>query len=604
MNMARNQTNQSTDNKAGPWVSSATTAPERASGSFWRWARLRWAGLLSAGLLAIMGLQMLATISRKTITIDETIHIPAGYYHLVNGDFQINNEHPPLVKMWAALPLLLIQPEEPPSILDANENYKNRTWSFHQRFWDLNRARFEAISYWPRLMMIALTLALGGLIFFYARKLFGALAALFAVALFTLEPTFLAHGRVVHTDVPSALAYLLFFVTLHRYIEDRTMARALLLATATGIALLTKFSLLVILPVLAVVIVFFLVNAVRKRERRAPILRDGLLIAVMVLVIVNLAYRFQHPALVTADSSWVQAKSAPHFGAITSGIRLLSNIVPTYYLFGIYNVGIHNQYGHSASLLGRYSEMGWWYYFPVAFALKTTIPFLLLSVVALGWALWKLLVKREKTFLFLLVPFVLYAALAMSSHLDIGIRYFLPAYPFLFIMGGALLARILALRVKLLGAAVVALLLGGMVFEAARTFPNYLPYMNQLASNHPHWWYLSDSNVEWGDDVGELARYLKSHGETRVRGALSGGPITLTQYHIDYVDLLPANRGTDADARYTAIGAAELNGSVVPVDEAIPGRRTGEAMNYFAAYRERKPEAVFGNSIYLFREHD
>jgi hypothetical protein len=126
--------------------------------------------------------------------------------------------------------------------------------------------------------------------------------------------------------------------------------------------------------------------------------------------------------------------------------------------------------------------------------------------------------------------------------------------------------------------------------------------MNQLASNHPHWWYLSDSNVEWGDDVGQLAVYLKARGETRVRAALSGGWLTLAEYNVEYVDLLPADGGLVPDGRYTAIGAAFLNGSVVPVDEKIPGRRPGEAPNYFAAYRERKPEAIFGNSIYLFRE--
>jgi hypothetical protein len=572
--------------------------------SLLRWAGNHWAELLSLVLLTIMGVQMLVAISRKTITVDEAIHIPAGYYHLVTGDFQINNEHPPLVKMWAALPLLIIQPKEPPAVVGEDENYKNRTWSFHQRFWEMNRARFATISFWPRVMMIVLTLALGTLIFFYARKLFSATAAVFAVALFSFEPTVLAHGRVVHTDVPSALAYLLFVVTLHRYLESRTVRRALTLGIVSGLALLTKFSMLLIVPVLLALIIFLLVRAARRGEPKAPVLLHAAVVLVIVLLSLNVAYRFQHPKLVPSDVAWVQAKSAPHFASITATISSLSKIVPTYFLFGIYNVGIHNQYGHPAALLGMHSDRGWWYYFPAAFALKTPLPFLLLSVAALGWATWRLVVNREKTFLYLLAPLAVYAAVAMSSHLDIGIRYFLPAYPFLFILGGALLARSLTIRAKVLGVAVVTLVLGGMIFEAARTFPDYTPYMNQLASNHPHWWYLSDSNVEWGDDVGQLAAYLKARGETRVRAALSGGWLTLAEYNVEYVDLLPADGGLVPDGRYTAIGAAFLNGSVVPVDEKIPGRRPGEAPNYFAAYRERTPEAIFGNSIYLFREHE
>jgi hypothetical protein len=572
--------------------------------SLLRWTGNHWAEVLSLVLLTIMGVQMLVAISRKTITVDEAIHIPAGYYHLVTGDFQINNEHPPLVKMWAALPLLIIQPKEPPAVVGEDENYKNRTWSFHQRFWEMNRARFATISFWPRVMMIVLTLALGTLIFFYARKLFGATAAVFAVALFSFEPTVLAHGRVVHTDVPSALAYLLFVVTLHRYLESRTVRRALTLGIVSGLALLTKFSMLLIVPVLLALIIFLLVRAARRGEPKAPVLLHAAVVLVIVLLSLNVAYRFQHPKLVPSDVAWVEAKSAPHFASITATISSISKIVPTYFLFGIYNVGIHNQYGHPAALLGMHSDRGWWYYFPAAFAFKTPLPFLLLSVAALGWATWRLVVNREKTFLYLLAPLALYAAVAMSSHLDIGIRYFLPAYPFLFILGGALLARSLSIRAKLLGVAVVTLLLGGMIFEAARTFPDYTPYMNQLASNHPHWWYLSDSNVEWGDDVGQLAAYLKARGETRVRAALSGGWLTLAEYNVEYVDLLPADGGLVPDGRYTAIGAAFLNGSVVPVDEKIPGRRPGEAPNYFAAYRERTPEAIFGNSIYLFREHE
>lgn len=54
-----------------------------------------------------MALPMPAVISRKSITNDEVIGIAAGYYHLVAGNFQISLDHPPLSKMWAALPLLV-----------------------------------------------------------------------------------------------------------------------------------------------------------------------------------------------------------------------------------------------------------------------------------------------------------------------------------------------------------------------------------------------------------------------------------------------------------------------------------------------------------------
>src|SRR5882672_8800458 len=201
-----------------------------------RLAAERRAETVCAALLVLMAANLFASISRKSITNDEVVHIPAGYYHLVAGDFQLNNEHPPLVKMWAALPLLIVQPEEPPAPKTVDENFMERTWGFHERFWQANQARFQTVTFWPRVMMIPITLALGVLIFVFARKLFGETAALIAVALYVLEPTVLAHGRIVHTDVPAAFVYLLFFFALYKYAEYPVTKRALLLGLASGVA--------------------------------------------------------------------------------------------------------------------------------------------------------------------------------------------------------------------------------------------------------------------------------------------------------------------------------------------------------------------------------
>jgi hypothetical protein len=564
----------------------------------------RKAEAVCAALLLLLAANLFASISRKSITNDEIVHIPAGYYHLVTGEFQLNNEHPPLVKMWAALPLLFIQPEEPPAPKTEHENFMERTWGFHERFWQANRARFQTVTFWPRVMMIPITLGLGALVFIFARKLFGETAALISVALYVLEPTVLAHGRIVHTDLPAAFVYLLFFFTLHYYSEAPGLRRALLLGLAGSVALLTKFSMLVILPVLAVYLVARLFLNWRDSRQRSQVALHGGLVTVVIIFLVNAAYHFQHPVLEASDVRWVQMKSPALLGFVTTSIRVLSKIIPTYYLFGVYNIELHNHYGHATSLLGQYSDLGWWYYFPVAFALKTTIPFLLLAVVALGWAGWRLAVKRDKRFVWLVVPIGVYLAISLTSHINIGIRHFLPVYPFLFIAGGALLAQLLHVR-KRIGVAVLVILFGWMTFEAVRTFPDYTPYMNQLASRHPRWYYLSDSNVEWGDDVGALAAYLKARGETKVRASLAAAWSTLRLYDVEYLDLTSLPPGSTPETRYVAIGASELNGSTIFVSQinGVPISQE-QRVNLFASYRNRKPEAVFGGSIYLFREKE
>jgi hypothetical protein len=561
--------------------------------------------IVAALLLVLMAINMFAAISHKGITNDEIVHIPAGYYHLVAGDFQLNNEHPPLIKMWAALPLLLIQPNEaPPTAAEKQGVFNGLTWSYEHRFWQSNITQFGRILFWTRAMMIVLALGLGVLIFKYAGSLFGPRAAVFAVALYTLEPTVLAHGRLVHTDLPAALAFLLFFFVLRIYLEARTTRNALLLGLAGGFALLTKFSMIVLLPVLACLALLGFGFAPRFKESRRRILLHAGIVVCLVWVMVNAAYRFQGPAVVPGDVQWVEARSPDAFGGWMTFFNLGSRIVPTYYLFGQYNVMLHNRDGHAASLLGHYGTQGWWYYFPVAFALKTSLPFLIITLGALVWILWRLVKRRDQRVLWLLIPLAIYAALSMSSHINIGIRHFLPVYPFLFVAAGALLERLSRVRYpRHLAIALLVAAFGWMAVEALRAYPNYLPYMNQLATSHPHWWYLSDSNVEWGEDNAALAEYLHARGETEVTGALSGGWGSLQQQGITYHEIFPKPGVTVPDTRYVAIGASFLNGSTIYVSADENGKSLSDEqrINFLAAFRTRQPEAVLGNTIYVFR---
>jgi 4-amino-4-deoxy-L-arabinose transferase-like glycosyltransferase len=586
-----------TGNSDATWI---FTGLQRSFTAIKRVVLAHRAEALCTCLLLLLAVNLLAAISRKSITNDEVVHIPAGYYHLVAGDFQLNNEHPPLVKIWAALPLLFIQPDEPKLPEEGSANFAEKTWAFHQLFWNGNQDRFGTIGYWSRLMMIPVTMSLGLVIFLFSRRLFGARAALLAVALFIVEPTILAHGRIVHTDVPAALVYILFFFAAYLYLNEPTWKRVIFLAVATSVALLTKFSMVILAPMLLAYATWGLWLARRDIPKRTQLLKHAALVTLIVIIAINAAYYFRHEPISSSDQQWLQSNSGPTAPTIGKAIDLASYIVPTYYLFGIYNVGLHNKAGHATSLMGNYGQLGWWYYFPTAFALKTSLPFLLIAVASLAWAIWELVRKRRVQLLWLFVPLLLYSAVSLTGHINIGIRHFLPVFPILFILGGAFLDRLLEQRIRVVGLALVVVLVGWTVVEAARTFPDYTPYMNQLASGHPHWWYLSDSNVEWGDDVGELARYLHSKGETKVRAALSGGWSTLPRYGIEFISIVPPDPDKRT-SRYVAIGASYLNGSVVPFPDDM--KLTDEQrVNFFDDYRRRTPEAVFGGSIYLFRE--
>jgi hypothetical protein len=164
-------------------------------------ARGRAAGLVAAGLLLVMALNLLSVIARKSITIDETSAIPSGYYYLTDGAFDINSEHPPLPKILAALPLLFLNVERPPLVVVPGDTYSQRTVMTAERFWTANHAHFRQIFFWARVPMVVITILLGSLIFFYARRLFGARAAVLAVALYSLVATARADKIALHPVV-------------------------------------------------------------------------------------------------------------------------------------------------------------------------------------------------------------------------------------------------------------------------------------------------------------------------------------------------------------------------------------------------------------------
>ena len=44
----------------------------------------------------------------------------------------------------------------------------------------------------------------------------------------------------------------------------------------------------------------------------------------------------------------------------------------------------HSKEGHVAYLFGQWSREGWWYYYPVAFLLKSPLAFVALTIAAIG----------------------------------------------------------------------------------------------------------------------------------------------------------------------------------------------------------------------------
>jgi hypothetical protein len=558
-------------------------------------SKLFWPAV--ALLLCTLCVVQVATIRQETQTWDEGFELASGYCYLKSGEYRISLEHPPLARVFAALPLLILNPSIP---FDHPSWQQHNDVEFGQEFLYKNRVPADTMLFAARAMMIALTLCLGLAIALWTRRQFGTLAAVLALLFFVFDPNVIANGRYVKNDVAVALFGFLTCVCWSAYLEKR---RRTLLAAAgilLGCAITTKFSALYLLPVLLLLAVLFEWRSTGRPlpwrlacQFAALLLVAGLTAAVIylphapALLPMTRSAHLKHPDTKMLQDTVRRESSAGRVIAWT-GMRLGLPSHPLPEGVGIF--AAHNKLGHPAYLLGMHSERGWWYYFPVAFVVKTPLATLL----ALAIVLWAAVRSKPWTARFrdlpfawfvLLVPILVYLPLSMSGHVNGGVRHLLPIYPFLFILiGAALPAGLSAYR-----NAILIVLTAALLVESLAIYPYYLAFFNAAAGgpgNGPH--YLLDSNLDWGQDVKRLNTYLVQHGIEKVCLCYFG------KAQPEYYGVAGASIPITNDAKgraeadcVAAISATPLYGLYVPPDE-------------FAWLRARTPIAKIGYSIYLY----
>jgi hypothetical protein len=188
-------------------------------------------------------------------------------------------------------------------------------------------------------------------------------------------------------------------------------------------------------------------------------------------------------------------------------------------LAGFLDVTMHNRAGHLAWLAGAKAEKGWWYYFPVTLALKTPLPFLLLSVLA-GWA-WLRSDSRNRAVLAPIVAAIAILGGSMCCNINIGIRHILIVEALLGIGVGAAVVGLW--RGSRWSRAGVASLLLWQLGTTSLAHPDYMAYFNDLAGDDPGE-YLLDSNLDWGQDILRLAHVVKCRGIVRLSMACFSNP--------------------------------------------------------------------------------
>ena len=488
----------------------------------WRSWSVRIAVLLLAGIGAA---RIVSTYSVFSQTTDEPAHLATGMEWLDRGTYTFEPLHPPLARVAIALG---------PYLSGLRLTGETHLWEQGNAILFAHNRYLHNLSL-ARLGVLPFFLLATFLVWYWGRVRYGDGPALVATLLFTTSPAVLAHAGLATTDMALTATFTAALMVFVSWLERPSYLRSIVLGLAVGLAILSKFSALVFLPAcgLALIVWRWLLE---RGPKKSPVATDSFRLsrslavaALAMLLVIWAGYRF-------SISSVTDAAARPHptidhlFG--TSGTlhnwaysAAESPLIPAPALFrGLAALRGKEAMGHKGFLLGQIRLTGWWYFFPVALIVKTTLPFLILigaGIFYLGESAW-----LERNWI-AGAPVVAALALllaCMPSHINIGLRHILPIYPLLSLIGGIGACRLWTSdRPKYVGLAVVLILLAWQVTSSIRAHPDYLAYFNELAGQHPER-ILIDSDLDWGQDLLRLSPALQQRHVEEVSIAYAGSP--------------------------------------------------------------------------------
>jgi hypothetical protein len=455
---------------------------------------MRWPNILTTAaataLLTFFALRADRCARSMSQTFDEAVHLTAGYSYWSIGDFRMNRETPPLLKLVWALPIMI--GDAPPFRPNPDDWERNDIWRLGDAFLYDSGVAPDQLLLPARRVNIAFGVALVALIGWWALRLSGRGAAILAWGLAGFDPNLAGHSAVVSTDVGLAFFCSAAAYCLWEYAGSRNRVWFVLAGISLGGALASKFSAVVFVAGVGLGAIGFVLAGGSLGSTSTASRRDRLKHLIGLFVRLGLI-----SAAVTAVSYF--------------GIRALD------WPRGFKQQLVRGEFGDPHFYLnGEISSKGWWFYFFEVLAIKTPVWLLILMAAGLASSFRRRPDRRELTFVY--VPAAVYFIAMVASGIDVGWRVILPGYPAVILLASRSVATI-SLPAS---ASPLVRVIGHLPFFAVLLLavvdlfkgPPELSYTNGLiAGRHDLHRYLGDSNLDWGQGLKALKAELGSRGD-------------------------------------------------------------------------------------------
>lgn len=576
---------------------------------------------IAAFLLTFMAVLAISSMAGDSLTMDESSHLPAGYSYLVQKDMRINPEHPPLIKDLAGFPLLFIKDIKFPSEIKAWKEDINGQWDFGSYFLYKTGNPVDKMIFWGRIPMILILIVLGIYIFRWAKELFGNRAALISLFLFSFSPTFLAHGRLVTTDVGAAAGALIATYYFWRFLKDSSIKNLIIAGIVFGLAELAKFSLILLFPFFGILVIVWAIVKSSNFKEFLKIFGKYFLYFILIIFIGYLliwGFYLYHTWNYPAEKQVNDTK----FILSSFGNRTIADLVVwmadkpilraiAYYILGLLMVLQRTVGGNTGYFLGEISAAGWKNYFPVIYSIKEPLTFHILTLIAILYSVW--LTKKhfwQNTFQrlrdwlknhfpeFAMLVFIgIYWTVSLRGNLNIGVRHLLPVFPFTILLVGGTISKILKEPFLKTKYAILAVLLLWQAISVIKIYPYFLTYFNELSGGPSKgYMYVVDSNLDWGQDLKRLKKWVNENNIDKIYIDYFGGGSP--EY---YLKAKHARWWGTRDQKELPKGSyLAVSVNYLQQGRAIPTSGFDKPTGYYLWLDKYTPIANIGNSIFVY----